>query len=636
MKYRAEIDGLRAVAVLPVIFFHAGYAPFRGGFVGVDVFFVISGYLITGLILEELKTGRFSIAGFYDRRARRILPALFFVVLCCIPIAWLLLLPKNLTEFFHSVMAVSLFSSNILFWFESGYFDTGAELKPLLHTWSLAVEEQFYIIFPLLLMALWRFYRSAVFWILLGLGVISLGYAHWGAYNHASATFFLLPARGWELLIGSLAAYRIHEGFVARPGLTSNVLSAAGFLAIAYAVVDYTDRTPFPSLYALVPTVGTVLIILFAVPGTLVHRVLSLRACVGIGLISYSMYLWHQPLFVFARYLTALPEGSYVFLLLTLITTGTAYISWRYVERPFRTRKYPVWSVLSVSAAASVAILALGFALPRLSDKQVDELDYLTHWQGWTACYPFGAREEAGGGCRILDSTRPPTFAVIGDSHAGHLASGIRELYDGSAENPLILLSGGCYPTISRDTGVDGFMDCEQGFMDKAIIHVLADPRIGKVVLSGYGNLELLGYQAYQDQTITAPELAARQRQLLDGLRETVGLLISGGKQVRFITDTPEMTEHPAHCSSRFARVFGTCPHKVARSEVDERSQPMSEIVTQLQEAFPALEVVDGNTVLCDESYCYSGSTEVNWYQNRHHLTPAGSELLVKEVFRDF
>lgn len=636
MKYRAEIDGLRAVAVLPVIFFHAGFAWFRGGFVGVDVFFVISGYLITSLILEELKTGSFSIAGFYDRRARRILPALFFVVLCSIPVAWVLLLPKDLTTFFHSVMAVSVFSSNILFWLESGYFDAGAEMKPLLHTWSLAVEEQFYIIFPLLLMALWRFYRSGVFWIFLGLGAVSLAYAHWGAYAYPSATFFLLPARGWELLIGSLAAYRVQHGFVAPPNLISNLLSAAGLLMIAYAVVEYTERTPFPSLYALVPTVGTVLVILFAVPGTVAHRLLSLRVCVGVGLISYSMYLWHQPLFVFARFVTAPSQGSYVFLILTGVTILLAFLSWRFVERPFRTRKYNVRRVLSGAALASVAVFALGLGLPRLASQMPDETNYSVHWTGWSACYPLGTRKEAGGACRILDTNRPPTMAVIGDSHAGHLAQGIRKRYAGTDENVMILLSGGCYPTTSRDTGFPRFMECEQDFMDKAIPYLAAHPDIPKIMVAGYGNLELLGNEAYHGQEGLAPNLPLRQALLTEGLIETIGMFVDAGKKVRYITDNPEMLENPAHCSARFASFIETCPHKVDQQAFEERSKPMTAVLAEVQAAIPELEIVDGKAVFCDGTYCYSGTSDTSWYQHHHHLTPAGGILLVEDVFRDF
>ena len=207
MKYRAEIDGLRALAVLPVILFHAGFEWFSGGFVGVDVFFVISGYLITTIIISEMAEGKFSIANFYERRARRILPALFFVMAVSIPFAWLWLTPTDLANFGQSLVAVSTFSSNILFWLESGYFDTSAELKPLLHTWSLAVEEQYYILFPIFLMLTWRLGIKRILILLSIIFLISLGVAQYGAYHFPTATFFLLPTRGWELLVGVFAAF---------------------------------------------------------------------------------------------------------------------------------------------------------------------------------------------------------------------------------------------------------------------------------------------------------------------------------------------------------------------------------------------------------------------------------------------
>jgi peptidoglycan/LPS O-acetylase OafA/YrhL len=189
MRYRPEIDGLRAVAVVPVILFHAGFETFSGGFVGVDVFFVISGYLITSLIIEDLEKGHFSIARFYERRARRILPALFFVMLCCIPFAWMWMLPHKLKDFGQSIVAVTLFASNVLFWIKDGYFSEAAELKPLLHTWSLAVEEQYYLCFPIFLIAIWRFGRPAVAALLMLIALVSLGLSEWGWRNAPSANF---------------------------------------------------------------------------------------------------------------------------------------------------------------------------------------------------------------------------------------------------------------------------------------------------------------------------------------------------------------------------------------------------------------------------------------------------------------
>jgi peptidoglycan/LPS O-acetylase OafA/YrhL len=233
MDYRPEIDGLRALAVLPVILFHAGFETFSGGFVGVDVFFVISGYLITTIILKELEQDDFSIARFYERRARRILPALFLVMFVCIPFAWLWLLPDDMQRFSQSLVAVSTFVSNLLFWQESGYFDTAAELKPLLHTWSLAVEEQYYVLFPLFLVLVWPFGKRWIL-VLLALGaVLSLSLAEWGSFRRPAATFYLLPTRGWELLLGALIAFYLSK---------DNRLKAAGVTGEIAGVLG--DRVP--------------------------------------------------------------------------------------------------------------------------------------------------------------------------------------------------------------------------------------------------------------------------------------------------------------------------------------------------------------------------------------------------------
>jgi peptidoglycan/LPS O-acetylase OafA/YrhL len=256
--YRQEIDGLRALAVVSVILFHAGFEAFSGGFVGVDVFFVISGYLITSIILTQKAAGTFSLLNFYERRARRILPALFVVMAACIPFAWLWLLPNDMKDFSQSLVAVSVFASNILFWRESGYFDTAAELKPLLHTWSLAVEEQYYVLFPLFLLVMWRFAKR---WTMPTLAVIAAGsfaLAQWGANNKPSAAFFLLPARGWEIAIGALVAFYFAR--YPKQQLQRSVQEAGGvvgLLMIVYAILTYSKSTPFPSAYALAPVLGT-------------------------------------------------------------------------------------------------------------------------------------------------------------------------------------------------------------------------------------------------------------------------------------------------------------------------------------------------------------------------------------------
>lgn len=282
MQYRPEIDGLRAVAVVPVILFHGGFETFSGGFVGVDVFFVISGFLITTIILGELERGAFSLWGFYERRARRILPALFFIMACCIPFAWMWMPPPQYAAFSQSLVAVSLFVSNIWFWREVGYFAPAAEEKPLLHTWSLAVEEQYYIVFPLALILLYRFGRNHAFVFLVLSAFLSLLLSEWGWRNSASANFFLAPTRAWELLAGSLCAFLLRNGKALESGPWNRSFSFIGLLLIIFAVLYFDDTTPVPSLYALIPVGGACLIILFAEPTSLASRILSLKGFLSV------------------------------------------------------------------------------------------------------------------------------------------------------------------------------------------------------------------------------------------------------------------------------------------------------------------------------------------------------------------
>jgi peptidoglycan/LPS O-acetylase OafA/YrhL len=332
VKYRAEIDGLRTIAVIPVILFHAGISIFRGGYVGVDIFFVISGFLITSIIARELEENRFSIVKFYERRARRILPALFAVLLVSLPFAWALLMPDDLLDFGKSVVSVCLFVSNLYFWRSSGYFDAAAEGKPLLHTWSLAVEEQYYVLFPLMLMVLWRLGRKRTFYIVCAMALGSLVMSEW-AWRHApTANFFLAPTRAWELFAGSICAlWRLDKA--ERP---NGPLAWLGLALIAFSIFVYDEHTPFPSVYALVPVVGTALIILFATSATRVGQLLSTRPMVAIGLISYSAYLWHQPILAFARHYWMSSLSPMFGLLLAAISLAVAYPSWRYIEAPFR------------------------------------------------------------------------------------------------------------------------------------------------------------------------------------------------------------------------------------------------------------------------------------------------------------
>lgn len=442
MIYRREIDGLRAVAVLPVVLFHAGFELFSGGYVGVDIFFVISGYLITTIILAELENDRFSLTGFYERRARRILPALALVVLACIPAALWLMNPAQLTDFSNSIIAVSLFSSNLLFWRESGYFSAAAEEKPLLHTWSLAVEEQYYILFPLFLMLLWRSRREAILPLIMLFTVASLLLAEWGWRHSPTANFYLAPTRAWELMIGAIAAFwRLHP-VTTTHALRSELASLLGLVLIIVAIFVYDEGIPFPSAYALLPTLGAALIILHANPGNITGRLLGHRYMVGIGLLSYSIYLWHQPLLAFARIRLGEAPGHGLAAVLVAATVLLAWLTWKYVEAPFRNpRRVPRRAIFAGTATTLSALVALGIYgnISSSSQQNLDPLgkSFLAAYQGKTLATShyrqdcnFYLHNTIPASCLSAPGQQPVTL-IWGDSHAQAISAGLREVYSG-------------------------------------------------------------------------------------------------------------------------------------------------------------------------------------------------------------
>ena len=363
MSYRPEIDGLRAIALIPVVLFHANFEWFSGGYVGVDVFFVISGYLITSIILREKAAAEFTFSHFYERRARRILPALFFIMLVCIPFAWLLQLPHELINFAKSLIATTVFSSNILFWLELDYFSADIEFIPLIHTWSLAIEEQFYLLFPLLLSFIWAFSKRNIFIILAIITIISFALSEWGWRYYPDANFYLLYSRVWELMVGALIALYLSQN-QATKGIISEVASILGLALILFAVF-YLDKTyPFPSAFALLPIIGTALIILFTHPKTMVYRLLSLKVLTLIGLISYSAYLLHQPLFVFTRLYLIDEPAPWLMAILSLLTLVLAYLSWRFIETPFRDKhRFTQKQIFVFSLLGSVFFIGVGVLL---------------------------------------------------------------------------------------------------------------------------------------------------------------------------------------------------------------------------------------------------------------------------------
>ena len=352
-KYRPEIDGLRAIAILPVIFYHAGLQIFSGGYVGVDIFFVISGYLISSIILSEIETGKFSLINFYQRRARRILPALFCVILISTPFAWFILLPADLELFGNSAFSALTFWSNYIFYFEIDYFETSSKLKPLLHTWSLSIEEQFYIIYPILLIFFFKFGKKTFITFLIISAIFSLTLAQWAGnlkftypylekeflfFNQSSLTNFFLPiGRIWELIIGILIAFYIKKN--GQPNRFNEILTLFGLILIFYSVFTFTPETNYPSFHTLLPTIGTGLLILFMNSKTFIHKIFSQKLLVFIGLISYSAYLYHFPIFTFIEYSNYLENSLLLKIILILITFFISFVSWKYIEKPFRNKK---------------------------------------------------------------------------------------------------------------------------------------------------------------------------------------------------------------------------------------------------------------------------------------------------------
>lgn len=456
MKYRREIDGLRALAVVPVILFHAGFQAFSGGFIGVDVFFVISGYLITSIILAEKQAGTFTIVNFYERRARRILPALFVVLSACLPFAWLWLLPTDMKNFSQSLVAVSAFASNILFLIRSGYFESSAELLPLLHTWSLAVEEQYYLFFPIFLMLTWRLGQRWLVFMLAAIAVVSLAAAQWGSANMPAAAFYLLPTRGWELLIGALTAFYLARPSKLNHGLpVSQLGSAIGLLLIAYAVFAFGKQTPFPSLYALIPTIGAALIILFATPQTLSGKLLGSKLFVGIGLISYSAYLWHQPLFAFARH-TSLDEPDKLLLLaLAVMAVVLAYFSWKYVETPFRNKqRFTRKQIFAYGAIGSAVFVSFGMTgqlsngfftreapshLPENYFKMASSDSIQSRGIDGKFCV-----SETASICKISRVEGARKILLVGDSHSADYSIEFRKFVNAKAYSASQFSIGGC------------------------------------------------------------------------------------------------------------------------------------------------------------------------------------------------
>ena len=370
LNYRPEIDGLRGIAVGTVILYHSqitilGHQPFKGGFIGVDIFFVISGYLITSIILKELvTTGKFSFKYFYERRIRRILPVLLLVMLVSLPFAWIYLLPSSFIDFSKSILYSLGFSSNFYFHYSGQEYGAASGLlKPFLHTWSLSIEEQYYIIFPICLILFFNFFKKYIIHLLIICFIISLVGANWASYNHPSLNFYMLPTRGWELLAGSVLAYlEIQKGKRSSSKLFNQIFPFLGIFFIGLYIFLFDNTINHPSFYTLLPIVGVCLLIWFANKDEIITKILSSKLFVGTGLISYSLYLWHYPIFAFGK-ISGLVTDSILnkgFLLILLV--GLSILTYFIIEKPLRNRaKMKFKSVINILILFLIVIFSFNY-----------------------------------------------------------------------------------------------------------------------------------------------------------------------------------------------------------------------------------------------------------------------------------
>ena len=638
MRYRPEIDGLRSLAVIPVILFHAGFGLFSGGFIGVDIFFVISGYLITTILLEEIGGGRFSLARFYERRARRILPALFLVVCACIPFAWEMLPPKDMKNFSQSILSVVGYVSNIFFWKSSDYFAAASELKPLLHTWSLSVEEQYYLLFPALLGFLLRRKADRLVAVLVGISIVSLGLAQWAATAKPEFAFYLLPTRAWELLTGSLVACwlinrqeRTAEGWLVEAG------GWLGVAAITYAIFGFTKATPFPGLYALVPAIGTALIIVCASRQTQVGLMLGNRLLVGIGLLSYSAYLWHQPVFAFVRiYKVDAPDENLMLGLIGL-TTILAYLTWRFVERPFRDRQsVPVKKLLAAGVVMSLLLgsfgliggVTHGYRALRFDQKYVAVLKTAQESPYVKKCHADDKNYiEPADACEYQQGRL--SWAVFGDSHAVELAYALSQKIQGSEQKLKHFSYSACAPAFGRlpDSGPKR---CAE-WTEKVLRYIGQNDAIKNVVVSYRINAALFGGQEGVYPAIPNAINSNEREAVWHSYVETLQYLLAQHKNVYLVLQAPELPAEMEHLIFKSKDPTGV----INGVSTDWWQQRTAFLRARINELPAGVTIIDPSVLFCNQISCDAARNGTAYYVDDDHLSINGMALVADQILEE-
>jgi peptidoglycan/LPS O-acetylase OafA/YrhL len=553
LSYRPDVDGLRAVAVGLVILYHYHLGPLSGGFIGVDVFFVISGYLITSILWDEISNDRFSIVRFYQRRARRILPPLIIVIATTLILGWFVLLPEDYAALGRQALSAMVGVSNVLFWLTTDYFARDASLNPLLHTWSLAVEEQFYLAWPIALALAWRvpWVRTVSGSVRIAVAGVILASVAWSILElriAPEAAFYLPASRAWELALGGLLVFL--------PPIRSPFFGQAATLFGAFLIVGgaifITSDDPFPGLYALFPCVGASLIIWPRSSSAFVTRFLSSPPMVWVGKLSYSLYLWHWPVLVLYRHENyGEYPGKSTALFLILICVLLAFLTWHFVERTTRNSSLVPWNtfvgvgmpiLIAVAVAAVAVLFSQGFPerLPQNVVMDVGRLQSPVREQCHMRRLTELPRSKR---CVLGQPDVDPDTVVWGDSHGVELSDALARLLEEQGRSLITFTLSACPPSLGYSTGAR--LHCAED-IERILDHIVTDlPSVHTVVLASYHHLH---YRVAKEQYAA-------------GLIKVVDRLVSAGKRVFVVGPTPEFSESVPLVSARMMwRGFATGP----------------------------------------------------------------------------
>jgi peptidoglycan/LPS O-acetylase OafA/YrhL len=642
--YRPDIDGLRALAIILVVLFHAFPGLLPGGFVGVDIFFVISGYLITGIIIEAQVRESFRLTDFYSRRIKRVFPALILVMACCLLAGRWVLMPEEYQRLGQHALAGAAYASNFLLLTEAGYFDFSSESKPFLHLWSLSIEEQFYLAWPLALMLASRQkFDTKKLTLLLLLASFSLNVAM--VERWPTITFYSPASRAWELLVGAFLAH-LHLQKKAWVTKSPDLVALTGVALIAWALVESHAGMQLPGWRALFPAIGAACLIASGNEAWINRRILAAKLPVFIGLISYPLYLWHWPLLSFARIVEERPVSEEVRVAIIVLSLALAWGTYRFIEKPVRDGR-----TLKLIAGLGAALAFTGFAGFQIhSHSGVPESDPAKWGKKWAPtreCQKaFG--EEFWDFCSIYDSNKRPTVVLLGDSNANHFFPGLSLAYAKDGDNLLNLGHGLCPPLLDINvTAGNGKMPCS-AVAEKAIAHAVNDPSIRTVVLSMMGEGYAEGRRSatptnpgfIQISSITDPALSTNLAVLEHSMRMTLARLSAANKRIVLLISAPMLDFDPRTCvASRPWRITPLqlkAPCAMPQSEVKARGESFSLIVNKVARDFPKVTVVDSAQELCDGYSCWALRDGKLLYRDAGHLSVDGSMYLAERLMPKF